>query len=111
MSRRGLRPRDVAYCALITAHSMAGGPDAALAVRRRMAREGAAASVHVYNALLAACDRAGRYEQALELLQAMKLEVRRSSCPHARGGAGRAPALEGPASAAHPAPVRCGTQH
>ena len=75
MGRRGLRPRDYAYCGLIAAHSLAGDCEAALRVRARMRRDGAPATVHVYNALLAACQRAGRYEAALELLQAMKREV------------------------------------
>jgi pentatricopeptide repeat protein len=33
-------------------------------------------SVHVYNASLAACERVGRIELALELLQSMHREVR-----------------------------------
>jgi pentatricopeptide repeat protein len=40
-----------------------------------MVRDGLLPGVHAYNALLAACDRAGRYEQALALLQAMKREA------------------------------------
>lgn len=33
-------------------------------------------SVHVYNASLAACERVGRIELALDLLQSMQKEVR-----------------------------------
>ncbi len=89
MVRRGLRPRDYAYCGLITAYSMAGDTDAALAVRRRMQRDGHVAgnaSVHVYNALLAACERGARFDTALELLQTMKREVRTHTHTHTHTG-------------------------
>jgi pentatricopeptide repeat protein len=74
MRARGFRPRDYAYCGLIAAYSLGGDCASALAVRGRMAQDGAQATVHVYNALVAACERAGQFDRALELLRDMKRE-------------------------------------
>eukprot|EP00798_Chlamydomonas_sp_ICE-L_P012469 gene12469-15676_t len=71
---RGLIPRDYAYCGLIASHSLAGDTKSALGVRQRMLREGNSLTVHVYNALIAACERGGMYEQALELHRLMQRE-------------------------------------
>lgn len=72
----GHRPRDYAYCGLIAAYSLSGDIDSALAVKKRMSRRGKGRaelhSVHVYNTLLAACERCGRTEEALRLVAAMK---------------------------------------
>lgn len=46
----------------------------ALRVRDRMRRAGAQPSVHVYNALLAACERAGQPDRALEVVGHMRRE-------------------------------------
>ncbi|KAL6753430.1 hypothetical protein V8C86DRAFT_2726574 [Haematococcus lacustris] len=70
----GQRPCEHCYCALITAHSLAGDTQAALRLRQRMAREGVVATLAVYNTLLAACERGGETQAGLELLQAMKRE-------------------------------------
>lgn len=71
---QGHQPRDYAFCGLIAAHSLAGDVGAALRVRQRMRAAGTAPSVHTYNALVAACERAGLYEKALDLLRGMKRE-------------------------------------
>lgn len=71
MVAAGHHPRDFAYCGLIAAHSISGSTTAALRIRLRMQREGVALTVHVYNALIAACERAGRWDQALELHRSM----------------------------------------
>lgn len=55
----------------VSAHSFAGDWRAALEVRRRMAAAGAAPSVHVYNALIAAAERAGQFDAGLALHAAM----------------------------------------
>ncbi len=60
MVAAGHRPRDYAWCGLIAGYSLAGDVDAALAVRRRVRQKGGTVSVHVYNALLAACERDGQ---------------------------------------------------
>jgi pentatricopeptide repeat protein len=68
----GLQPRDYAYCGLIAAHSFHGDWRRALHVRDRMRAARAGLTVHVYNALLAAMDRAQQYERALELYRDMQ---------------------------------------
>jgi pentatricopeptide repeat protein len=55
----------------VSAHSFAGDWRAALEVRRRMAAAGAPPSVHVYNALIAAAERAGQFDAGLALHAAM----------------------------------------
>jgi pentatricopeptide repeat protein len=64
-------PRDYAWVALIAAHSVAGDVRSALGVRDRMAAAGVAPTVHVFNALLAACERAQRWEAAVSIQAAM----------------------------------------
>ena len=54
----GYPARDYAFCGLIAAHSQAGDVRGALGVRSRMRAASAQPSVHVYNALIAACERA-----------------------------------------------------
>lgn len=44
----------------------------ALRVKERMAAVGAAPTVHVYNAIIAACDRAHQYERALRVAKEMR---------------------------------------
>ncbi len=39
-----------------------------------MRRDNAPATIHIYNALIAACERAGQFERALELLRTLKRE-------------------------------------
>ena len=70
----GLHPRDYAYCGLIAAHSFHGDWRRALQVRDRMRGARAALTVHAYNALLAACDRAQQYERALQMFGEMQKE-------------------------------------
>eukprot|EP00210_Caulerpa_lentillifera_P005747 g5494.t1 len=70
----GLQPRDYAYCGLIAAHSMAGDWKSALSVRTRMQRACAVLTVHVYNALIAACERCGRLDHAVQLHNCMEKE-------------------------------------
>jgi pentatricopeptide repeat protein len=73
MLRAGHAPRDYAYCGLVAAHSFAGDWRAAMRIRDRMAAAGAdPPSVHAYNALIAACDRAQRFDQALTLYAEMQ---------------------------------------
>ncbi len=55
----------------VSAHSLSGDWRAALDVRRRMAAAGAPPSVHVYNALIAAAERAGQFDAGLALHAAM----------------------------------------
>ena len=54
----GWPARDYAFCGLIAAYSQAGDARGALGVRGRMRAASAPPSVHVYNALIAACERA-----------------------------------------------------
>ena len=89
----GHHPKHYAYCGLIAGYSLSGDVDKALAVRSRMnLKQGVGLggeqkvnamgrgsrsrppppSVHVYNALLAACERAGRSEEVLQLVADMK---------------------------------------
>lgn len=74
MLEAGLQPRDYAFCGLIAAHSMAGDWKSALNVRVRMQSLCALLTVHVYNALIAACERCGRLDHALQLQQCMEEE-------------------------------------
>ena len=60
-------PRDYAWCGLIAAHSVAGDWRAALGVRDRMAALGVRPTVHVYNALLAACERGQQWDRAVAI--------------------------------------------
>jgi pentatricopeptide repeat protein len=68
----GFAPRDYAFCGLIAAHSFKGDWRAALGVRERMLSAGVQPTVHVYNALIAACDRAHQYERAMEVAAQMR---------------------------------------
>ena len=54
--------------------SMQGNWKAALRVRDRMRRAGAVLTVHVYNALIAACERAQQLDLGLELSREMGRE-------------------------------------
>ncbi len=85
MRAAGHAPRDYAWCGLVAAHSLAGDWRAALRVRERAAAEAAGApgaggapaapgvpSVHLFNALLAAADRARQYERAVSLWAEMR---------------------------------------
>lgn len=72
LTRAGFRPRDFAYCGLIAAHSIAGDLPAALNVRARMLQDRVALTVHVYNALMAACERSLQFDRALELFGIMQ---------------------------------------
>ena len=52
-------------------------------MRKRIKRDKGVLSVHVYNALLASCERNGRSDEALKLLGAMKRErVQPNSLTH-----------------------------
>jgi pentatricopeptide repeat protein len=75
MMEQGMRPSDYTYSSMVAAYSLAGDMEGALRVRRRMRQAGCPPSVHVFNALLAACERVHAFEVALELLQAMRREV------------------------------------
>lgn len=70
--RSGHRPRDYAYCGLIAAHSIAGDLAAALRVRERLQKDRVLVTIHVYNALMAACERSLQFDKALELFNMMK---------------------------------------
>jgi pentatricopeptide repeat protein len=72
MAAAGVRAREYAYCGLVAAHSLAGDAPEALRVRARMQRAGGRPGVHLYNALIAACERGGLYERALDLLRSMR---------------------------------------
>jgi pentatricopeptide repeat protein len=74
MAAAGHKPREFAYCGLVAAHSLAGDVAEALRVRTRMRRVGGRPGVHMYNALIAACERGGQYERALDLLRSMRRE-------------------------------------
>ena len=51
--------------------SLAGDFNSALQVRQRMRQLQVTPSVHVFNALIAACERAGHYEMGLQLRKEM----------------------------------------
>lgn len=74
MQAAGLRPRDYAYCGLIAAYSLSGDVESALRVRQRMRLDKTPATVYVYNALLAAAERAQQAGRGLELYAAMQRE-------------------------------------
>jgi pentatricopeptide repeat protein len=76
MEAAGFRPGDYAYCGLIAGYSLSNDPLSAQRVRTRIVRKHGpgSVSVHIYNALLAAADRAGAYDKALELLRCMRRE-------------------------------------
>ncbi|GAX83171.1 hypothetical protein CEUSTIGMA_g10597.t1 [Chlamydomonas eustigma] len=75
MRKANFKPRDYAWCGLIAAYSLTRDIESALAVQRRIKQEGGTSSVHVYNALLAACERDGQKpEVALSLINAMTKE-------------------------------------
>jgi hypothetical protein len=76
MQAAGHTPGEYAWCGLIAAYSLAGDHVGAQRVRTRIIKTGGPASVglHVYNALLAAADRSGAYDRALELLRCMQRE-------------------------------------
>jgi pentatricopeptide repeat protein len=64
----------------VSAHSFAGEWRLALDVRRRMAAAGARPSVHVYNALIAAAERAGQFDAGLSLHAAMAADGVHPDC-------------------------------
>ncbi|MEW5301301.1 MAG: hypothetical protein WDW36_004167 [Sanguina aurantia] len=74
MQAAGLRPRDYAYCGLIAAYSLGGDVEGALRIRQRMRLDKTPATVYVYNALLAAAERAQQAGRGLELYAAMQRE-------------------------------------
>jgi pentatricopeptide repeat protein len=76
MEAAGYTPGPFAYCGLISGYSLSNDPVSAQRVRTRIVRRHGpgSVSVHVYNALLAAADRAGAYDKALELLRCMRRE-------------------------------------
>lgn len=76
MEAAGYTPGPFAYCGLISGYSLSNDPVSAQRVRTRIVRKHGPGSVgvHVYNALLAAADRAGAYDKALELLRCMRRE-------------------------------------
>jgi pentatricopeptide repeat protein len=71
MRKAGFLPRDYAFCGLIAAYSQSGDWRAALHVHQRIVAAGGTPSVHVYNALITACERSGQYEKGLEFSRAM----------------------------------------
>lgn len=82
---------------------------AALRVKERMAAAGAAPTVHVFNALIAACDRAHQYERALRVAR----EMREAGVPGngvTQSVRWRAPSCEAGLHCAGPGarPMRCG---
>lgn len=76
MESAGINAGDYAYCGLIAGYSLSNDPASAQRVRTRIVRKHGpgSVSVHVYNALLAAADRASDYDKALELLRCMRRE-------------------------------------
>mmetsp|Transcript_8498 Transcript_8498/g.24365 ORF Transcript_8498/g.24365 Transcript_8498/m.24365 type:complete len:757 (-) Transcript_8498:177-2447(-) len=70
----GEAPRDYAFCGIIAAYKATSSPRRALQVRHRMRSLNVPPSVHVYNELLALCERYEMWDKALELSQAMKRE-------------------------------------
>lgn len=71
MRAAGHTPQDYAYCGIVAAYSLRGNWKAALKVKDRAAAEDVPPSVHLFNALIAACDRAKQYDKAVELGQDM----------------------------------------
>ncbi len=54
--------------------SVSGNLKAALRIRQRMKKAGVPMSVHIYNALLAACDGANQFEEGIKLQREMRSE-------------------------------------
>lgn len=74
MINAGFRPRDYAYCGVICAYSISGDWREALKVRGRMRKEHVPLTLHVYNSLIAACERWHQYDAALDLFHSMRKE-------------------------------------
>lgn len=70
MRAAGFKPNDYSYCALIAGHSRNGSFTEALGTFNR-AREAGINSVHLYNAMIASCDRFYKYDKAVQLLEEM----------------------------------------
>ena len=68
----GYHPKDYAFCGLLASYTVSGHVKAAFDVETRAKESGITESVHLYNGLLAACDRFHKYEKALALLEEMK---------------------------------------
>ena len=79
MRAAGFKPNDYSYCALIAGYSRNGSFNEALDAFHR-AREAGINSVHLYNAMIASCDRFYKYDKAVQLLEEMK------SCSVERNG-------------------------
>lgn len=71
METAGFKPNDYSYCALIAGHSRNGAFNEALEVFHR-ARDAGIESVHLYNAMIASCDRCYKYDKAVQLLEEMR---------------------------------------
>jgi pentatricopeptide repeat protein len=70
MAAAGFKPNDYSYCALIAGHSRNGSFNDALDAFNR-ARDAGIDSVHLYNAMIASCDRFYKYDKAVQLLEEM----------------------------------------
>eukprot|EP01026_Neomeris_dumetosa_P056950 TRINITY_DN52244_c0_g1_i1.p6 TRINITY_DN52244_c0_g1~~TRINITY_DN52244_c0_g1_i1.p6 ORF type:complete len:121 (-),score=23.02 TRINITY_DN52244_c0_g1_i1:1214-1576(-) len=71
MTSNNHKARDYAYCGLIAAYSVAGDLNNALRVRQRMLNNGDKLTVHIYNAMLAACNHCKNLSKALEVFANM----------------------------------------
>lgn len=71
MRAAGFKPNDYSYCALIAGHSRNGSFNEALDTFN-LALEAGINSVHLYNAMIASCDRFYKYDKAVQLLEEMK---------------------------------------
>lgn len=71
MAMAGFEPSDYSYCGLIAGYSRVSSFQKTLEVFHR-AQNADIKSVHLYNAVIAACERFHRYEKAIALLEEMK---------------------------------------
>ncbi len=70
MRAAGFKPNDYSYCALIAGYSRNGSFNEAMNTFNR-ARESGINTVHLYNAMIASCDRFYKYDKAVQLLEEM----------------------------------------
>jgi pentatricopeptide repeat domain-containing protein 1 len=86
MKRVGIQPNVVTYCTAMKACQKGGQWEQALAFIPLMRKEGVAPNSHVYTVALNACasNKAGRWEEALQLLSEMTLHGKISHAPTTR---------------------------
>eukprot|EP00890_Picochlorum_soloecismus_P006443 jgi/Picsp_1/67/NSC_00067-R1_pentatricopeptide repeat-containing protein len=83
MMDNGFRPRDYALCGLVAGWSTFGSVNKALNVANRAHELGVKPSVHLYNALIACCDRFQKYEKAVAFLEEMRrLNIQGNAITH-----------------------------